>query len=61
MLRLEQLNYLCMVVRFGSVTRATGVLYVSPDAIGTSPHKLEKEVCGQLLKRQMIMYKENQY
>ncbi|MBP3341411.1 MAG: LysR family transcriptional regulator [Peptococcaceae bacterium] len=51
MLRLEQLNYLRMVVRCNSIKIAAETLNVVPSTISTSLHKMEDEIGISLLVR----------
>ncbi|MBO5140393.1 MAG: LysR family transcriptional regulator [Peptococcaceae bacterium] len=51
MLRLEQLNYLRMVVRFNSIKLAAESLNVVPSTISTALHKMEDEIGVPLLVR----------
>lgn len=51
MLRLEQLNYLRMVVRCNSIKIAAEALNVVPSTISTSLHKMEDEIGISLLVR----------
>ena len=51
MLRLEQLNYLRMVVRCNSIKIAAETLNVVPSTVSTSLHKMEDEIGIPLLVR----------
>ena len=51
MLRLEQLNYLRMVVRFNSIKIAADALHVVPSTVSTALHKMEDELGIPLLVR----------
>lgn len=51
MLKFEQLYYLYLVHRFNSVKLAAESIPVTPSAVSTAIHKLEKEIGISLLER----------